>query len=412
MASKDAQLGFLKRAADMVWYDFVILALLVYTTWSGAQRGLITQLAWIAALILCFKFADQLAPAIEPQINVEQPMRHWIAMFVLYVGFSLGSFMVARILNSWMEKAKFKDFDRHLGGILGLVKGVVIAMVITFFAVTLSESLKSTVLQSRTGHLACVILDNVEPLTPEYFHDYLVKYRKELEGIHQEHLGSPTSFKDLLGHEHATAPISTEDQGQGGGFQLPDFFNGLGGSDTGASSDPGFTETTTTPTFDQMFRKLPAQLQQSLGTELQQRWNSSTPQQKQNLINNLTQSFDSQLPNIVMDFLTDSGQPANVPGNGSPDARFQQQLDEIGRVYGDRDAIVRQAMEHLAGVPFSVQQAVVADWYADVTMQPDPDRTTNDQTRLDDRILRQLDKVGIWQQLSYDLKQRLNQSRN
>jgi len=83
----------------MVWYDFVILAILAYTAWQGAQKGLVTQLAWIAAIILCFKFADKLAPAIEGQINVEQPLRHWIAMFILYLGFSLGSFLAPDLLG-------------------------------------------------------------------------------------------------------------------------------------------------------------------------------------------------------------------------------------------------------------------------------------------------------------------------
>ena len=183
----------------MVWYDIVVLAILAYCAWQGAQRGLVTQLAWIAALILCFKFADQLAPAIEPQINVEQPLRHWIAMFILYLGFSIGAFMLARIMNSWLEQAKFKDFDRHLGGVFGLVKGGIIVMVITFFAVTLSESLKATVLQSGTGRVACRVLDGIQPLTPQYFpeywHEYLDRYQKELEPLHNEdiELGDGTS---------------------------------------------------------------------------------------------------------------------------------------------------------------------------------------------------------------------------
>ena len=212
----------------MIWYDFVILAILVYTAWSGAQRGLVTQLAWIAALVLCFKFADKLAPAIEPQINVEQPLRHWIAMFVLYLGFSLGSFLAARILNSWMEQAKIKDFDRHLGGLFGLLKGVIIGLVVTFFAVTLSGSLKATVLQSKTGYAACVILDNIEPLTPEYFHEYLAKYRDELSPIHGDHdhleTGSST-IPDLWG---TNGNVRNESPGteQGTGLNLPEIRSG------------------------------------------------------------------------------------------------------------------------------------------------------------------------------------------
>jgi len=399
----------------MVWYDAVILALLVYTAWSGAQRGLVTQLAWIAALILCFKFADKLAPIIEPQINVEQPLKHWIAMFVLYIGFSLGSFMVARIMNSWMEKAKFKDFDRHLGGLLGLVKGVVIALVATFFAVTLSGSLKETVLQSHTGEVACWILDNVEPLTPDYFHEYLAQYRKELAPIHDDHLGEPSSLHDILDRTRNFSPSSGngETVGQGDGFQIPDFFDGLGGgSGTTRAEDAGFDDFQNAPTFDQMLRTLPANIRENVGDELHTRWNSSSPEEKRNLVDNLTRSFDRKLPSIITDFMARSSAPTTPQGSRAVDPSFAAKLDQIGTIYKDRESIVRRTMEHLTGVPPKVREAVIDDWYADLTMQPsDPDKTTGVETRLDERILNQLDKAGVWQQLSFELKQRLNQSR-
>ena len=393
----------------MVWYDGVILALLVYSAWNGAQKGLITQLAWIAALILCFKFADKLAPMIEPQINVEQPLRHWIAMFVLYIGFSLGSFMVARIMNSWLEKAKFKDFDKHLGGILGLLKGAVIALVVTFFAVTLSESLKATVLKSYTGIATCEFLDRVEPLTPDYFRGYRERYMEELATIHNEHLGNPTTFPDLLG---GNGP--TDSQGQGSdGFNLPDFFNGLGNkTDAERPDNSGSVDMVNTPTFDQLLRELPTELRDSVSRDLQTRWNTSTAEQKQNLMRSLEQSLEYQLPNVVRDFLTTSGPQNGLQGSDVTATTFQAQLQEIGDIYGNREVIVQRTMERLTGVPAQVRDSVINDWYADIKMQPsDPDTTTTIDTLLDERILRQVDRAGVWPRLSLELQQRLNKSR-
>lgn len=398
----------------MVWYDGVILALLVYSAWNGAQKGLVTQLAWIAALILCFKFADKLAPVIEPQINVEQPLRHWIAMFVLYVGFSLGSFMVARIMNSWLEKAKFKDFDKHLGGILGLLKGAVIALVVTFFAVTLSESLKATVLKSYTGAAACEFLDNVEPLTPDYFHDYLARYREELAPIHNEHLGNPTTFPDLLGGNRSGDGLAGDSLGQGtDGFNLPDLFDGLGGSAGSERPDSsGSAGRADAPTFDQMLRKLPAELRDSFSRDLQDRWGTSSAEQKRDLMGDLERSFDVQLPNVVREFLATSGAQNGSPKNGVSGGTFQAQLAEIGDIYGDREVIMQRTMERLAGVPVEVRDSVVADWYADIKMDPsDPDTSTTIDTVLDERILRQVDRAGVWPRLSLELQQRLSQSR-
>ncbi|MCP4176052.1 MAG: CvpA family protein [Fuerstiella sp.] len=395
------------------WYDFVVLAILVYTAWQGAQRGLLTQLAWIAALILCFKFADQLAPSIEPMINVEQPLKHWISMFILYLGFSLGSFMVARILNSWLEKAKFKDFDRHLGGLLGLVKGAVICMVATFFAVTLSESLKGTVLESRSGEAACYILDHIEPLTPEYFHEYLEKYQNELRPIH-EHLGHEAPLSDLWGDGHTETSLDGESRESGDEFRLPDLFDGMGGAtETGFPDIADPSGTGSGPTLDEVLRRLPQQLRQHFAPQLQQYWNSATASQKQNLAFELNQSLPVAVPTVVSDFLSqvalESGGPTRSRA-GQPS--FSELLNDIGDIYQDRRTITQRTKQHLAGIPPQVQQAVIEDWAADLRMDAnDPDPQTDVSTRLDERIVRQLEQARVsWNSLSFDLQQRLNQS--
>ena len=395
------------------WYDFVVLAVLVYTAWQGAQRGLLTQLAWIAALVLCFKFADQLAPSIEPMINVEQPLKHWISMFILYLGFSLGSFMVARILNSWLEKAKFKDFDRHLGGVFGFVKGAVICLVATFFAVTLSDSLKSTVLESRSGEAACYILDNIEPLTPEYFHEYLEKYQNELKPVH-EHLGHEAALSDLWGGGHTETPVGGDGRESGDDFRLPDLFDGIGGTAVSGSPDNADpSNTSRAPTLDEMLRKLPQRLRQNFASQLQQYWNSATVSQKQNLADDLSRSLPVEVPNVVSDFVSQVATESGVSTRSrAGQTDFSDLLNEIGDIYQDRQTITQRTKQHLAGIPPQVQLAVIEDWSADLRMEAtDPDPQTTVSTRLDERILRQLEKSRVsWNSLSFDLQQRLNQS--
>ncbi|MDG1894174.1 MAG: CvpA family protein [Fuerstiella sp.] len=395
------------------WYDFVVLAILFYTAWQGAQRGLLTQLAWIAALVLCFKFADKLAPAIEPMINVEQPLKHWISMFILYLGFSLGSFMMARILNSWLEKAKFKDFDRHLGGLFGFLKGAVICLVGTFFAVTLSDSLKSTVLESKSGEAACYILDHIEPLTPEYFHEYLAKYKSELTPLH-ENLGHETSLPDLWGDDHSEPSRESESRELGDEFRLPDLLDGIvGATGIGSSgiSDP--SNTGNGLSLDEMLRRLPQRLRQEFAPQLQQYWNSATARQKQNLAFDVSRSLPVEVSNVVSDFLNVVGAESGPTSRSRAGQRScSELLDEIGDIYQDRQMITQRTREHLMGVPPQVQQAVIEDWSADLRMEAhDPDPQTTVSTRLDERIVRQLEKARVsWNSLSFDLQQRLNQS--
>lgn len=399
----------------MVWYDFAILALLVYTMWSGAQRGFVTQLAWIAALVLCFKFADKLAPSIEGQINVEQPLRHWIAMLILYLAFSLGSFMVARILNSWMEKAKFKDFDRHLGGLLGLVKGGVIAMVITFFAVTLSESLQATVMTSYSGRAACYVLDHVEPITPEHFRDYLQKYRDGLgDHVHEGHLGESGSLDEIFGIGSDDDSMVPKPPNSNGGF-VRDIFDGFVNSSNKPDGSLPATgsESSVGNSFRDLLGAIPGQLSSTAQQQLQDRWQQSSAEERRNLLDQMDNSFGNQVPEVLRNFMARTGQGGASSNSGAVDtAQMLNTLNAIGDIYNDRDYIVNQALSRLDGVPLEVQKAVIDDWYADWSFQRvDPDPATARNTGLDERILSQLKIQGGWEKLSLDLKRRLANAR-
>ena len=395
----------------MVWYDIVVLTILVITTWRGAQRGLVTQLAWIAAVVLCFKFADALAPSITPHIAVGEPndrVRHWIAMFILFVGFSVASFLVARTIESSLHKAKLKELDRFLGAALGFVFGAVIVMVGTFFTSVLPPT-KAAVLQSRTGLYACEILDAIQPLTPEHFHQYLVEYRKRIPHDGQDHLGDGTSLSGFFEGEDG---LMGDLDGQGDGFDLSDLGNGLADQfSSGGSGSSGSTGAASGPTLDQLWRSLPDNLRIDHGDEIMRHWNSATPNQRQHLVDELTRAFDTQAPSVLRDFFTSTTQPAGSSAN-TAQSNAARMLNEIGDIYQDRELIVRRTQEHLAGVPSNVKVGVIEDWYADLNMRPDPDPYTNVQSRLDVRILRQLERARVpLTDLSFELRQRLNRSR-
>lgn len=395
----------------MVWYDIVILAILVLATWSGLQRGLVNQLAWISALVLCFVFADRLAPAVEPHIDVEnQSVRHAIAMLILYVGFSLGSFLLARIVDSWMEKAKFKDFDRHMGGLLGFVKGIVISLVVTYFAVTAGP--RETVIQSTTGKYACKLLDSIEPLTPAYFHDYLARLQQELDGVHEEDLGSPGGLGDLL-------QVGGESE-QGGGLDFLDSLGGIrdlvGGQSPGAETSPNNEaplwngSVDSGPAFSDLLRQLPRDTASQFREQLQGRWMESNPAERQQMIDKVTQAYDLQLPDIVSGFLAGNRSGQTSTSGTTQQGGLDNLLYQIGDIYKDRETIVRGAREYFVGVPSNVQRTVVEDWFADVSGRgADPDPTTGRDTPLDVRILHQLQAARIsLSDLSPTLRTRLN----
>lgn len=147
-------------------YDAGMLVIVAWSAIRGAAKGIAWQLAAIAALVLCFLFATPLSLVVAPAISVEPPLNRWIAMLGIYVAFSFACFAIARMLRGWLEAAKFEEYDRHLGALFGFLKGATICLVISFFAVCLSETSREFALHSYSGQLAGKVLDQLPLIMP------------------------------------------------------------------------------------------------------------------------------------------------------------------------------------------------------------------------------------------------------
>jgi membrane protein required for colicin V production len=85
-----------------------------------------------------------------------------------------------------LDRAKLKEFDQHLGAILGVTKGVVLCIVITLFAVSLSgDSLREAIIFSRSGMCIAKLLDKSEAIMPPELHDVLGPYLDRLDARFQ-----------------------------------------------------------------------------------------------------------------------------------------------------------------------------------------------------------------------------------
>lgn len=170
----------------MMGFDLFILAILLVTTIRGAAKGVAWQLAGIAALVLCFMFATPLSLTIAPMIKLEAPLNRWVAMLGIYLVFSFGTFAIARGFREALEKAKFVEFDRHLGALFGLFKGAIIALVITFFCVAMSKQARDIILKTHTGYAAAHIMNAIDPVMPKELHAILEPYIHQLDAVDPE----------------------------------------------------------------------------------------------------------------------------------------------------------------------------------------------------------------------------------
>ncbi len=162
-------------------YDFVMLAVLVGAVLWGAWKGVVWQIAAMAAVILSAGVALHGSPQLAPLFSAHEPWNRFAAMLVLYVVTALAIWLLFRLVAGVINRLQLKEFDRQLGALFGLAKGVLYCVIITFFAVTLSEPARKAVLESSSGKMIARGIRDANPVLPDDVRKWLGKYIDELD---------------------------------------------------------------------------------------------------------------------------------------------------------------------------------------------------------------------------------------
>jgi len=238
-----------------MWYDLLILAILIYSLIRGAMKGMIWQLAAISAIVLCFFFSESASLLIAPHIGLKAPLNRWISMLLLYFVFSFASFAAARALREGLEKAKFQDFDRHLGALFGLAKGVIFAVVLTCFVVTIWEGSRGYIVGTHSGYYAAVLMDRLHPVMPEELGKVLEPYIHKLD--HDE-----LDLKNRHAHDNHGGS-DQHDDGNGSHISFDSIFNNNPFTEPKSSNNGTYQSdgsTKTEDTFVTFIKQLPDSL--------------------------------------------------------------------------------------------------------------------------------------------------------
>ena len=168
-------------------YDIIMLAVLGGAMLFGAWKGLAWQLASLAAVVASYLVALNFREPVAAQIQAKAPWNTFLAMLILYVGTSLVIWIVFRLVSSFIDRLKLKEFDRQIGALFGLAKGVLLCVIITLFAVALlGESERQSIVDSYSGRYIAILLDKAHAVMPEEIHEvvhpYVSSFGKSLQG--------------------------------------------------------------------------------------------------------------------------------------------------------------------------------------------------------------------------------------
>lgn len=156
-------------------YDFIILIILGVCTLRGFFKGMASQVATLALIIVTWWAAVQFSPAIAPSIKADPPWNRVLAIFLIFVVVYIGVTVFYRMVDGIIKKIRLKSFDRLLGAVFGLIKGIALGMILTFFAVTLSTMTCDKALSSKSGVYLSLLLEKTAKNLPEDVNGLLAK---------------------------------------------------------------------------------------------------------------------------------------------------------------------------------------------------------------------------------------------
>jgi membrane protein required for colicin V production len=177
----------------MTVYDGVMALIVLYTVVHGYFRGAAWQVAPILSLVLGYMIAMPMSVTMAHYFG-PPPLNRLFALVAIYILVSITVYLMVRSFREGVEKAKLTEYDRHLGAILGGVKGVLVTLVATCMLIIYFPQMREVILKSESSSIAAKIISKIYPILPMAMHSILDPYLKKLD-------------------EHV--PIDLEDSGDG-----------------------------------------------------------------------------------------------------------------------------------------------------------------------------------------------------
>lgn len=163
-------------------YDILMLVVLVGAMIFGAVKGFAWQLASIASIVISYVVAYKYREPFSQSIQAEPPWNRFLAMLILYIGTSLLIWVVFRMVRGSIDRLKLKEFDRQVGAMFGLAKGVLYCTLITLFAVTLTgDKIRESIVRSKSGNYIANVLDRSDAVIPEELHEVVQPYLERFD---------------------------------------------------------------------------------------------------------------------------------------------------------------------------------------------------------------------------------------
>lgn len=162
-------------------FDLLAVGVILLGFALGAWKGFAWQLAGILSLLAGFAVGLPLSKIAAPVFGSVEPLNRFIALAVIYAIVSLGIYVGAFTYRRTIEKWQLQHWDRHLGSLMGGIKGFLLCLTLTFFAITLISPFREPLLTTRMGWVMARTMDLLHPVWPDEAHKIIHPYIHHLD---------------------------------------------------------------------------------------------------------------------------------------------------------------------------------------------------------------------------------------
>ncbi|MGP1954492.1 MAG: colicin V production protein [Arsenophonus sp. NC-TX2-MAG3] len=162
----------------MVWIDYAIITIIIFSTLVSLIRGFIREalslITWGSAFFVASQFYPYLGTYYLTRVD-DTLIRNGIAIAILFITTLIAGTVVNYVISSLVERGGLSSTDRMLGVCFGVLRGTLIVSVILFFLDTFtslpkSEDWQRSELISQFSHIIRFFFDylkNVSSFLPK-----------------------------------------------------------------------------------------------------------------------------------------------------------------------------------------------------------------------------------------------------
>jgi membrane protein required for colicin V production len=168
------------------WIDVVLLLVILSSCIAGIVKGFAWQVVRILFLffgiLLAKAYAEPLGLQLRPLLGERgsPPADKYVAYAILFLAVYVASLGIAFGIRTAIDQMKLSSFDRLLGGVIGLTKGILFGYAaFLFIAVARAEDspLGRSLRESQSARIVAGMDTIVHPLFPPEFHERIERWR-------------------------------------------------------------------------------------------------------------------------------------------------------------------------------------------------------------------------------------------